>query len=336
MSDAAALQRLISGYIASQAVYVAARLKLADVLAERGTAAAAEIAPVVEAEPAALHRLMRALAAFGVLEERADGRFALTAMGALLRSEVALSLRDQALFFVGPEFWATHGELEHCVRSGGTGVQRVHGTDDVFALYAADPVLGATFDAAMSAMAGHVARAVTAAAPLPVRGTVVDLGGGKGTLLRAILEAGPGLEGVLVELPPVAARAGPVLAGLPARIIGGDIFDSVPEAAELYLLSRVLHDFDDADSLRALRRLRPAMTAPGAQLWIIERVMPARMAADPRLVDHAIGDLRMMVSTGGRERTEAEFAALLEAAGLRLLRVVPTAGPISIVQAAPD
>lgn len=333
MTAAAALQRLISGYVVSQSVYVAARLGLADQLAH-GPADAATLAPILGAEPGALHRLMRALTAYGVLHEQEDGRFSLLPVGDLLRADAPQSLRDQTLLFISPDFWATHGALEHCVRTGQTGIEHLFGTTDVFERYAADPVLGATFDAGMASMASLSSRAVAAAYDFPASGMVVDLGGGTGALLLAVLDANPGLSGTLVERAAVAERAVVRLGGR-AAIITGDIFAAVPAGAARYLMSRVLHDWDDADCLTALRATRAAMTHADARLLVIERVMPVRMSETPIAFDHATGDLRMLVRTGGRERTESEFSRMFEAAGLRLGRCVPTAGPLGILEALP-
>lgn len=332
-----ALLRMVNGGAVAQVVAVAARLGLPDLLAA-GPRAMADLAAATGTHAPSLRRLLRALAALGIAVEETDGRFGLGPLGAPLREGAPESLRPLILLFGHPDFWATWGALEHCVRTGETAVRHLFGATTTFERYAADPALGAAFHAGMTVLARRAASAVLAAHAFPEEGLVVDVGGGEGALLTALLHRHSRLRGIVFDLPEVAAAAARALAaaGLAdrAQAEGGDIFAGLPEGGDLYLLKSVLHDWEDDRAGAVLRACRAAMTHPGARLLVIERVMPARMAAEPAAVAQAVGDLLMLVRAGGRERTEAEFRALLGAAGLRLLRVIPTASHLAILDCA--
>jgi hypothetical protein len=333
----AALLRLVNGAAAAQVVAIAARLGLADRLAA-GPCDAEALAAATATHAPSLRRLLRALAALGIATEEADGRFALGPVGGPLRPGVPGSVRDLVLLFGHPDFWATWGALEHSVRTGESAVRHLFGAETTFERYAADPAFGAVFDAGMAVLAEQGAGAVLDAWTFPEEGLVVDVGGGQGTLLAAVLHRRPRLRGVVLDLPGVAARAAELLhaegLGDRARAEGGDMFSTVPVGADVYLLKSVLHDWADDRAVAVLRSCRAGMTRPAARLLVIERIMPERMAAAPAAIAHAVSDLRMLTRTGGRERTEAEFAALLAGAGLHLERLVPTTSPYSVLEAA--
>ncbi len=238
-----ALLRLVNGAAAARAAAVAARLGLADLLAE-GPRDAEALAAATGTHAPSLRRLLRALAALGIAAEEADGRFALGPLGGPLRAGATGSVRDLVLLFGHPDFWATWGALEHCVRTGETAVRHLFGAETTFERHAADPALGAVFDAGMAVLAERGAAAVLAACPFPEEGLLVDVGGGQGAMLAAVLRARPRLRGVVLDLPGVAERAARVLqeAGLGdrARAEAGDMFSRVPEGADLYLLKSVL------------------------------------------------------------------------------------------------
>ena len=332
---AATLLRLINGGAIAQAVAVAARLGLADLLAA-GASAAGDLAVVTGTHAPSLHRLLRALAALGVAAEEADGRFTLGPLGNPLRENTPGSVRPLLLLFGHADFWASWGALEHCIRTGETATHHLFGMETTFERYAADPALGAIFHAGMTVLATRAATAVVAAYDIPAEGLVVDVGGGEGALLSALLQAQPRLRGIVFDLPEVAQLAARALAaaGLSGRAEaeGGDIFAGVPAGGDLYLLKSVLHDWDDTGAVAVLRACRAAMTQSDARLLVIERLMPARMVADPVAVAQAVGDLMMLVRAGGRERTAEEFEALLSAAELRLDRVLPTASHLGILE----
>jgi hypothetical protein len=336
-SPAVEVLRIASAYQASRALYVATRLGIPELLAD-GPKSAEDLAAGTRAHAPSLRRLMRALAAFGVLVEQVDGRFALGSLGGCLPGDAPGSVRDLVLMYGDEDFWRTWGDLEHCVRTGESAARHLFGADDAFARYAADPRLGAVFNAGMTVLAATTVAAVTGACDLSAVGRVVDVGGGRGRLIAALLQANPALRGTLFDLPSVVAGAPQVLAeaGVVARceVVGGDMFETVPADGDLYVLSRVIHDWEDARASAILRTCRRAM-GESARLLLVERVLPDRIEPTPAVQPQVLSDLNMMVRTGGRERTRGEFAALLSAAGLRLERVVPTAAPVSLVEASP-
>lgn len=335
---ATALLRVATGYQASQALFVAARLGLADLLGD-GPRPVEDLAAAAGAHAASLRRLLRALAAFGVFREGEDGRFALAPLGEHLRAGAPGSVRPLVLMYGHADFLRTWGELEHCVRTGETAAKLLFGADNAFARYAADPDLGAAFNAGMTVLSAIVADAVVAAYDFSDLSPVVDVGGGQGRLIAAVLRANPSLHGVLFDLPYVVEGAGPVLAeaGVADRCeaVGGDMFEAVPAGGALYLLKSVVHDWDDGRATAVLAQCRRAMAGRReARLLLVERVLPNRIEPAPVVQSQALSDLNMLVRTGGRERTEGEFDALLDVAGLRLLRVIPTETPVSLIEAA--
>ena len=334
---AAEVLRLATAYQASRALYVATKLGVPDLLAD-GSRSADDLAAAIGAHAPSLRRLMRALAAFGVLAEGGDGRFALGALGGCLRADAPGSVRALILMYGDEDFWRTWGELEHCIRTGETAAKHLFGTEDVFARYAADPRFGAVFNASMTVLSANTAAAVAAACDFSGVGRVVDVGGGQGRLIAALLRANPGLRGILFDLPSVVEAAPRLLAEADVadrcEVVGGDMFEAVPAGGDLYVLSRVIHDWEDARATAILGNCRRAMGGR-ARLVLVERVLPDRVEPTSGVQPHLLSDLNMMVRTGGRERTEGDFGALLAAAGFRLERVVPTTAPVSLVEAAP-
>lgn len=316
---AAALARLADGYLITQLLYVAATLGLPDKLAA-GPAAADELAGAVGAAPGPLHRVLRGLAAEQVLDELPDGRFSLTAVGALLVEGAPGSLRGPVLARGRIYFPALVGLLD-AVRAGGTPFELVYG-EPFFDHLAARPAESAAFRASMADRSAREAAAVVGAYQFDRFRRLVDVGGGTGVLLRAILDATPGLDGLLFDRPEVVEAA-----SLPA--VGGDFFTAVPDGADAYLLSRVIHDWDDTEAAAILRTCRRAMPA-GGTLLLVEAVLPRRAADDPAAIRM---DLHMLALLRGRERTEDEYAALLDLAGLALTRSVPTGTGVRILEA---
>jgi O-methyltransferase domain/Dimerisation domain len=321
------LARLIDGYLSTQLLHVAASLGVPDALAG-GPAGATELAAKVGARPEPLRRVLRGLAAERVLDELPDGRFALTPIGTLLVEGAPGSMRGAALAR-GELYYAAVGALLDAVVDGPTPdgtppFELVHG-EPFFAHLAARPDRSAAFRASMAARSAREATAVVAAYDFARFRRLVDVGGGPGVLLRAILAATPGLDGLLFDRPEVVADA-----SLPA--LGGDFFAAVPEGADAYLLSRVIHDWPDADAAAVLGSCRRAMPT-SATLLLVEAVLPERAADDPEAIRM---DLHMLALLGGRERTETEFAALLAGAGFVLDRVLPTAAGVSVLEAHRD
>jgi hypothetical protein len=314
---------MIGGYQSTQLIHAAARLGVADHLRD-GPRRSEELAPLVGAQPAGLRRLMRALAALDVLREREDGQFELTPMGRYLQEDLPGSLRAAALCHGGP-FYAAWGALLHGVERGEMPFERVYGAP-MFAYFGEHQDRGGEFDRFMTGVSTAIIAAAVASYDFSDAHRVVDVAGGHGTLLTAILEGNPHLAGVLFDLPPVIAGARPRIeaAGYAGRctLVTGDFFEAVPESGDLYLLKWILHDWDDDRARRILTNCRRAMDE-NARLLLIEEVQPERIAAGDL---GALRDILMMVLTGGQERTEAEYRALLDAAGFELTRVIPLDG----------
>jgi predicted O-methyltransferase YrrM len=326
------LRRLINGFQISQAIHVAAVLGVADHMAT-GPRPSDEIAAAVGAHPRALYRLLRALAAIGVLREHADRRFSLTAMGECLRSDAELSVRPSATYVGQAYRWQTWGHLLHSVKTGENAFRVLHGMDS-WAYRERHPEQNAIFNAAMTANSRRVDRAIVAACDFSRCERIADVGGGQGSLLAAILAANPETRGVLFDLPHVAATAAPVLeaAGVENRceVVGGSMFESVPRGCAAYVMKFILHDWDDADCIRILQACRRAMPSD-ATLFVIERLI-GPPNEDPAV---KLSDLNMLVGPGGQERTREEFAALFRAGGFRLEDVVSTSASMTVIVGEP-
>lgn len=306
------LRLLIAPWIA-RAVYVVARLGIPDRIAA-GADTTAVLARELRVEQVPLGRLLRALGGFGLLSGDDETGYALTDTGALLRDGVPGSLRGLAVLYGDDHFTRSWDELEEVLRTGRSGVDLAFG-GSVFDYLEARPDTARVYDAGMAAVAGAL-RMLPEAYDLSTASTVVDVAGGTGALLGAVLHANPRARGVLVDLPHVAETAAERLAaaGLAERctVVGGDIFDRLPDGGDVYLLSRILHDWDDGGCRKLLANCRAAIR-PGGTLLVVERLI--RGGAD-RTVPLAF-DLHMMVMTTGRERTEAEYRDLLTDAGFQ-------------------
>jgi hypothetical protein len=327
------LFQLTTGHYISRAIYVAARLNVADFLAG-GPRTHDELAQATQTHAPSLRRLLRLLASAGVLAEQEDGRFALTPVGEWLRSDIPGSRRAWALLINGPMVEKTWGELLYSVRTGEVAFEHAFGMN-AFEYMSRHPEELKTFNEAMTGVTTQTAVAVAAAYDFSSLQTLADVGGGHGVLLITILKANPKLHGVLFEQPHVAEGAKKQIeaAGLSGRceIVGGDFLQSVPRGADGYMLKHVIHDWNDRDSATILSNCRKAM-APGGKLLLIESVAPERMEPTWSSQIIAGSDINMLVSIGGRERTEAEYRALYDAAGFRLTRVIPTQALPSVLE----
>lgn len=303
------------GILAAQAIHVASKLRIPDLLAS-GPKTIAELASKCGAHPPTLERLLRALASLEMFAPTPDGRFRNTPLTEVLRTDHPQSRRDGALFLPAPFLWRPLGELYESVRTGEPTFPVIFGQR--FFEYLADhPEDASLFNSVMTQ--GIAAHAVLAAYDFSRFERLVDVGGGQGALLRDILAATPSLQGVLFDLPQVVAGASEVLKGdLGARsqIVGGNFFDSVPGGADAYLLKGVLHDWPDDDAVSILRNTRAAIR-PDGTLLLIENILDS--AARPA----GLIDLLMLV-IGGRERTEADFRSLLDSTRFSLTRIIPT------------
>ncbi|WP_198370162.1 methyltransferase [Roseomonas rosulenta] len=327
------LMRLINAYQLSQALHVAASLGVADHLKD-GPQTSDTLAQACGADPGSLYRLMRALAAVGIFHEAKGQRFSLTTLGACLTGDAPGSRRDYARWIGTPGMWQSWGNLLHSVRTGEGAAEFTAGVD-AWTYRDQHPEERAVFDAAMTALSRAEAQAVIEAYDFGRFGCIVDIGGGEGQLLTAILLACPGAEGILFDQPKVAASAKRVLssAGLGQRCeaVGGDFFESVPGGGDAYVMKSVLHDWDNAAAARILRSCRRAMP-PGASLLAIERLV-GPPNEDP---SGKFFDLNMLVQYGAQERTREEFQALLRIGGFDLIDVVTTRSALSIIVATPS
>jgi hypothetical protein len=320
----------ITGYWVSQMVFVVAKLGVADVLA-KGPKTPAAIAEQVGAHAPSLRRVLRTLASIGVFAETPNGRFRLTPLAAMLRSGVPGSLRDFALMIVDDYNWAGWGALLHGVTTGEVAFDHVHGVR-FFDYLATHPAKEKAFAASMASISGAENDAIARAFAFGRFGRLVDVGGAHGHLLATILRRHRKLRGVLYDQPQVVAGApaSGLLAGLEDRVevIGGDFFASVPAGADAYMVKYIIHDWDDERCVRILGLCREAM-APGGRVLVIENVIePGNRPGWSKLLD-----INMLALLTGKERTKAEFRDLFARAGLRLRRVVPTASPMSVLEA---
>jgi len=333
-----AMHRLLAGGWVAQIIYTAAELGLADHFGE-GAQDVASLASATATHPRSLSRLLRALAAVGVVHETDDRRYTLTSLGATLRTDQPGSMRALALYILGDEMVRTWRALPHTIRTGDIGFRHALGTDSLSYL-ATHPEFATLFNAAMLSFTQGVNAEIGAHYPFGNFGWIVDVGGGIGTLLLPILDRHPEMRGTIFELPRVAAQARERIAaaGLAARCdaVDGDARVTVPVGADAYLMKSVLHGRTDDEAEAILRNCRHAMPAH-AKLLIIERLIPEEIDPDDaRARENLLSDINMIVtSAGGRERTEADYRAPLVEAGLRLTRVMPTPGTSAIIEAEP-
>ncbi len=331
-ADTDGLDRLIRGYQFTQALYAAARLGLPDLLAEGPQPVAALAGPCGVAAPV-LARLLRALTTLGVFAEVAPDTFGPTPHSQRLREGVPGS-RRATLLLAGADLYPRWGHFLGALQTGQTTAQLAWGMGS-WEWRAQHPEYGAIFDDAMVEGSRTRAAALVAAYDFAPFATIVDVGGGRGALLAAILRATPGARGVLVDQPHVVAGAEAALAAAGVadrvRVAPGDFFAAVPADGDAYILSLILHDWDDERATAILATCRRAMAGRGA-LLLVERVLPG--GAD-RPWEPYFADLNMLAGLGGRERGEAEWRALLAGAGFSVTRIVPTGADASLIEARP-
>jgi SAM-dependent methyltransferase len=323
------MQLMWPGAMAVQAIHVAAKLGVADLLRD-GPKATDDLADATKAHAPSLHRLLRALTSLGVFGEDAEGRFQQTQLSEILRTDHPQSIRAWAITLGAPFFWKPCGELYGTIRTGQPAFDRVHG-ERFFNYLAGHPEDAAVFNAAMSAPSTSLSEIVESYDWSRFE-RIVDVGGGQGALLQGILSANSKVRGVLYDLPEVVAGASETLrTGVLAErceTLGGDFFEAVPDGADAYILNRIVHDWNDADAVKILKNCRRAIR-PDGRLLLLETVVTPTSDPARRLMD-----LLMLVLLGGRERTGSEFRALLREAGFNLSHVIPTAGP-SIIESQP-
>lgn len=324
------LVQMAMGHWVSRILHVAAELGLADQLAS-GPRSAAELAGPTGTHAPSLHRFLRTLGNLGVVTEREGGRFALTPLGEALRTGAPGAARPTILTIASEPFTRGMGELLYSVRTGRTGFDQAFGMP-FFDFLAKDPEAASRFSETMIGIHGQEPAAVAAAYDFSGLGTIVDVGGASGHMLATILERHPALKGVLYDLPHVVTDAPALLAarGVDGRVTieGGSFFERVPAGGDAYVLSHIIHDWDEEKCLTILGHVKRAMN-PGGRLLIVEMVLPEGDVPHPG----KMFDMVMLVIPGGQERTAPEYGALLAKAGFRLNRVVPTESAVSVVEA---
>jgi len=334
VTPSAAMLRMISGFRISRAVYVAAKLGIADLLKD-GPKINEELARLTNTHPPSLYRIMRALASVGIFAEDGQGCFTLTAVGNTLRSDVPGSLRAWAILVLGDEHYQAWGDLMHSLETGETCFNHVFGMG-VFQYESQHPEHAKIFDEAMSNLIGVYNSAVLASYSFSSIETLIDVGGGDGSFLVAVLQANPQMKGVLFDLPHVAEKAKQRItkAGLSGRceVVAGDLFVSAPSGGDAYMLSRVINSFENERAVVILQQCRRAVTQKG-KLLLVERVLPDRVENSIEAEGPVLSDLNMMVMSGGRERTATEHRGLLEKAGFTLTRIIPTRSEVSVIEA---
>ncbi|HEY1967828.1 MAG TPA: methyltransferase [Pseudonocardia sp.] len=324
------LLRMIYGAVTARVLALAAELELADRVAD-GPKPATELAAATGTNADALRRVLRTLAGTGVFTEVSPGVFGQTPLSAVLRAGVSGSIRDAVLELGSAETFGSLMGLEHSVRTGEPAFDGVFGQD--WWSYLADrPARAEVFNNIQTITSRQVHALVLEPYDLSGARRLVDVGGGHGTLVAAMLRRYPELTGVVFDQPAVVAGADRTLdeAGVSdrARTVGGDFFESVPAGGDVYLLSMILHDWDDRHSLRILTNIRSAM-APGGRLLVIDPVLPE----DDSPHIGKFTDIYMLMHFAGRERTEAEFVRLFAAAGLRHLETRHSGAPSSLLVA---
>jgi SAM-dependent methyltransferase len=320
------------GFRVTQLIYVAAKIGVADHL-RLGPQSVDALAEGSGAHPRALYRLLRALASLGIFKEADDGRFHLTPLAEPLQTKVPGSLRALAILYGDDWYYRAYGALLHSIMTGKSAFQHVHG-QTLFEYLNEHPDAGETFNQAMTAYSEQEIDAVLAAYDFSRVSRVVDVGGGHGRLIAAILDANTQARGILFDQAPVVEGAREFIAqlGLETRceLVAGDFFHFVPAGGDLYILKSIIHDWDDETAVAILTNCHAVMTSQ-AHLVLVERVVPPGNGPS----EAKLFDINMLMVLGGRERTEAEYKNLLRAARFQLAEVIPTRSPLSLIKGVP-
>lgn len=328
------LARMMSGYAVSQLIYVAAQLGLAD-LVQQGPLDIGELSNRTMTHQNSLNRVMRCLVAVGLFKENENKQFELTGLGQCLRRDVPGSLAPMALF--SEESYVAWGQVLHSVNTGESAFNHVFGMHR-YQYLEQNAEAAVRFNAAMASLSAQLAAGVVSAYDFSRFETAIDVGGGEGGLLVAMLRANPTLRAVLFDTFSVVDVMKEKLeaAGIAERcqVVAGDFFEAVPAGGDVYVLAHVIHNWDDDQAHRILENCRKVIDGAG-RLLIVEMIMPAEFGSSFSSYPMAMTDLQMLVMTGGRERTEKEFRSLLTAAGFNLERIVPTRALESVLECHP-
>jgi hypothetical protein len=324
------MNELIFGAWMAQAITAVADLGVADALAG-GPLPIDELATRVGANPDALRRLLRVLISRGIFAQRNDGRYELTPMADVLRSEAPVSMAAMARFIGSPQHREHWSLLTEAIKTGASVVSTLRGMS-YFDYMGDEPEFGRMFNDAMTSLSGLSIGPVVAAYDFTQYRTIVDVAGGHGRLLAAILASAPDAQGVLFDLPDVIAGATPLLrekhVAERVRLAEGSFFDGIPAGGDAYVLKHIIHDWDDDASVQILRNVRTAAT-PGTSVLLVETVVPE----DDSRSNAKLLDMEMLLVNDGRERTAGEYRRLFDEAGFQMVGVVDTASPYSIIEA---
>ena len=323
--------RLISGYWHTQAIYVAAKLGLADLLTQ-GPTTADTLASSTKTHPRALYRLMRALASLGIFVEDDQHRFSLTPLAECLRSDVPGSVRSLAIMR-GEWQYESWGQLLYSIQTERSAFEKIYDSP-LFEHLSRNPEKGKLFDEAMTGVHGRETTAMLEAFDFSNIGVLADIGAGNGEVISSILNKYPDMRGILFDQSSVIDRTTTNLesAGLAdrCRVVAGNFFEAVPSGADAYLMRHIIHDWDDDKATTILRNCRKVMSK--GKLLVVEGIVP--LGNEPSV--SKFFDLAMMVVPGGMERTEVEYRRLFEAGGFNLNRIVPTRTWISVMEGEPS
>ncbi len=331
MQPEAMIMMLATGAFVSQAVYCAAHLRIADLLAG-GPRSADELAVETQTDPHSLYRLLRSLASVGVLTEVGSKTFANTPASETLRVDSPTSQRDMVLMINDPEHVRVISNMLYSVRTGKPAWEHVHGVSVFEYFYEVNKPAGEVFNQAMTSFSRQTIPAILAAYDFSDAATITDIAGGVGHLLGAVLQKYPNATGVLFEIPQVLAHAPAMLDSYDVsdrvEIAAGDFTEAIPVKADVYMLKHIIHDWYDDKCQKILGNIRESMP-DDARVLIIDAVIPPGNDSHPG----KILDLEMLISPGGMERTAEEFESLLTKSGFKMTRIIPTPSPISIVEA---
>jgi O-methyltransferase domain len=325
----AILLDMLCGMMKTLAIHEAARLRIAD-LVEDGPKSTTELAEATGTNEEALYRLLSTLASLDVFAEIKPGYFAQTPLSSLLRPEIPGSMYDIALIHGEEWQWHPWEKLSYSIQTGQTAFDHMYG-EDLWSYFARNSLQSERFQKAMGGFSAQVDRPIAQGYDFSAIHTLVDVGGGYGSLLTTILKANPGMHGILFDLPPIIekARASIEASAVADRckLVAGSVLEGVPTGADAYIMKQIIKDWDDEHSICILANCRKAMK-PGGKVLVAEQVLlPGKHMSTSKLLD-----LQLMVVLSGRERYEAQFRQLFEVAGLRLARIWPTHSPYSILE----
>ncbi|MEZ5343962.1 MAG: methyltransferase [Pyrinomonadaceae bacterium] len=332
ISPVETMLQMMSGFWVSRGIYVAAKLGISDHL-HSGEKSAAELADLTDTNPDALYRVLRMLAMVGIYSQDEESRFSLTPLSELLLSDIPGSLRFGAIAEMGEIHYESWGNLMHSVKTGEIAFDNKFGMN-VWEYFEQDREKAANFNKYMSNNAVQLNDAVSSGYDFSEAKTIVDVAGGFGGMISAVLLENPKLEGILFDAPSVIEGGKEFLAekGLSERCetIGGDFFEAVPEGGDIYTMRWIIHDWDEKRSLKILENIRRVIPEHG-KLLLVESIVPE----DSQPHFSKFMDLIMLTMTGGRERTKKEYESLLKKAGFRVERIIETESFISIIEAWP-